>query len=140
MIALGRLYHSRPADKLAGNQERQERHAQVFEHHVPANEVILVAAKGVPGGIDVVLKKVDRALVSFFGQSVFCLQGQPVHHAVTGAFMGDELAEAIAFGGGYLRVRADVEVQAAGIDGKDIGRGVLFHDRPKEHARNLIRT
>ena len=76
--------------------------------------------------------------MSLGGKGLLCLFAQPVDYCIAGAFIGQKLAQAIALGGGYLGVGSDVEVQAARVGGKDIGRGMLLDDGPKKHARHFI--
>ena len=102
-----------PADQLPGDQERDQHVGQPGELAVPAHQVVLVAAVGVAGRVGVVLEQVDVAGDALFVQAPLGVGEQPLQDPLAGLVVDDQLAHGVALGGGVLRVRADVQVQAA---------------------------
>ena len=99
-------------DQLAGHEERDQDFREPGEFPAARDEVVFVAAVGVPGGIGVVLEQVDRAVEALGREPFLRLVHEVVQDQFAGAVMGDQLGQVVAFGGGVLGVRADVEVQA----------------------------
>src|SRR6185503_466867 len=108
-----RLQHLAGADDdLAADQERDEDVGQPAELAVPADQVVLVAAVAVAGGVGVVLEQVDVAGDALLGEALFGVDQQALEDALAGLVVDDELGEVVALGGGVLGVAADVEVEA----------------------------
>ncbi len=57
-----------------------------------------MAAVGVARRVGVVLEQVDVPADAFVGESLFGVDQQVFQHPLTGAVMGDQLDEAVAFG------------------------------------------
>src|SRR5680860_535924 len=128
-----------PADDLPGHQERDEYVGQLRELAVPSDEVVLVAAVGVAGGVGVVLEQVHVAGDPLVVQSPFRVDQQPFEDALSRLVMGDQVADVVALGGGVLRVATDVEVEPGPVAEEDVAAAAPGHHLAKQVARNLVR-
>ncbi len=137
---LGRLQHlAGPADQLAGDQERQQHIGDPGELAGPHDQVVLVAAVGVARRVGVVLEQVDVAADALVGKPLLGVDQQVFQHPFAGAVVGDQLHQAVAFGGGVLGVAADVEVQAGAVAQENVGAAAPRHHPAEQVAGHLVR-
>lgn len=127
-------------DELAGHQERQQHIGDTGELACAHDQVILVAAVGVARRIGVVLEQIDVTADAFVGEALFGVDEQVLEHPFTSAVVGDQLREAVTFGGRVLRVAAHVEVQARTVAEEDVAATPPRHDPPEQIARHFVGT
>ena len=138
---LGRLQHlARPADELAGDQERQQHVGDPGELAGPHDQIVLVAAVGVARRVGVVLEQVDVAADALVGQPLLGVDQQVLQHPLARAIVGDELHEAVALRGRILRVAADIEVQPRAVAEEDVRASAPRHHTPEQITCDLVGT
>ena len=138
---LRRLQHlARAADQLAGDQERQQHIGDPGELARPHDQVVLVAAVGVARRVGVVLEQVDVAADALVGQPLLGVDQQVLEHPLACAVVGDQLDEAVAFGGRVLGVAAHVEVQPRAVAQEDVRTAAPRHHPPEQVAGDLVGT
>ncbi len=136
---LRRLQHlARAADELAGDQERQQHVGDPGELTGPHDQVVLVAAVGVARRVGVVLEQVDVAADALVGQPLLGIDQQVLQDALTGAVVGDQLGQVVAFGGCVLGVAAHIEVQPGSVAEEHVGTAAPRHHPPEQIAGNLV--
>ena len=79
------------ADDLPGDQERDQHVGQPAELAVPADQVVLVAAVGVAGGVGVVLEQVDVAGDALFAQPPLGVDEQALEDPLPRLVVGDQV-------------------------------------------------
>ena len=91
------------ADDLPGDQERDQDVGEPAELAVPADQVVLVAAVGVAGGVGVVLEQVDVAGDALLAQPPLGVDQQaledPLPRLVVRDQVGDESHSGVAYSG-----------------------------------------
>ncbi len=113
---LGGLQHlAGPADQLAGDQEGKQHVGDPGKLAGPHDQVVLVAAVGVARRVGVVLEQIDVAADAFVGKPLLGVDEQVFEHPFAGPVVGDQLHQAVAFGGGVLGMTAHVEVEAGPV-------------------------
>ena len=108
------------ADDLPGHQERDQHVGEPAELAVPADQVVLVAAVGVAGGVGVVLEQVDVAGDALVVQPLLGVDEQALEDPLPRLVVGDQLDDVVALGGGVLGVAADVEVEPGAVAQEDV--------------------
>ena len=137
--ARGLQHLARPADELAGHEERQQDVGDAGELPRPGDEVVLVAAVGVARGVGVVLEQVDVAADALVDQPPLGVDQQVLEDPLTGLVVGDELVQRVALRGGVLGVAADVEVEPGPVAQEHVRRPAPGHDAAEQVARHLVR-
>ena len=90
--AARRLQHlAGPADDLPGDQERDQDVGQPAELAVPPDQVVLVAAVGVPGRVGVVLEQVDVPGDALFAQPLVGVDQQPLEDPLPRLVVRDQI-------------------------------------------------
>ncbi len=129
---------ARPADQLPGDQERHQHVGDLGEVADPGDQVVLVAAVGVAVAVGVVLEQVDVTADAFARQPLLGVDDQVLEDAFAGPVMVDQLHQVVALGGGVLRVRSDVEVDARSVAQEDIAAPAPGHHAAEEIARDFV--
>ena len=70
-----------------------------------------MATVGVARKIGVVLEQIDLSPDPLLLQPFLCLNHQLLENALSRFVLPHEISNAVAFGGGVLRMRTDIEVQ-----------------------------
>ena len=136
---LGCLQHlASAADELAGDQERQQHVGDPGELACPHDQVVLMAAVRVTRRVGVVLEEVDVAADALVGQPLLGVDQQVLEHPLACAIVGDQLHEAVAFGGRILRVAADVQVEPRAVAEEHVGAAAPRHHTAEQIARHLV--
>ncbi len=102
------------------------------------DEVVLVAAVGVAGGVGVVLEQVDLAGDALVVQPLLGVEEQPLEDPLPRLVVGDQLDDVVALGGGVLRVAADVEVEPGAVAQEDVAAAAPADDLAEQVARHLV--
>ena len=126
-------------DDLPADQERDEDVGEPAELAVPADQVVLVAAVAVAGGVGVVLEQVDVAGDALLGEALLGVDQQALEDPLAGLVVDDELGEVVALGGGVLGVAADVEVEPGAVAQEDVGAAPPRDHPPEQVAGDLVR-
>ena len=126
-------------DDLPADQERDEDVGQPAELAVPADQVVLVAAVAVAGGVGVVLEQVDVAGDALLGEALLGVDEQALEDPLPRLVVDDELGEVVALGGGVLGVAADVEVEPGAVAQEDVGAAPPGDHPPEQVAGDLVR-
>ena len=127
-----------PDHDLAGHQERDEDVGEPAELTGAADEVVLVAAVGVAGGVGVVLEQVDVAGDALLVEAVLGVEEQALEDPLPRLVVRDEVDDVVALRGGVLRVAADVEVEPGAVAQEDVGRAAPADHLAEEVARDLV--
>ena len=109
-----------PHDDLPGHQERDQDVGQPAELAVAADQVVLVAAVGVAGGVGVVLEQVDVTGDALFAQPPLGVDEQALEDPLPRLVVRDEVDDVVALGRGVLGVAADVEVEPGAVAEEDV--------------------
>ena len=118
-----RLQHlARAGVDLAGDEERDEHVGELGEVAVALDEVVLVAAVGVAGGVGVVLEEVDLAADALLAEPLLGAAHETFEDPLPRLVVHDEIGDRVALGGGVLGVAADVEVEAGAVLEEDVAR------------------
>ncbi len=128
----GRLQDlSRAREDLPRHEERDQRLGQALEGDVAADEVVLVAPVGVPGGVGVVLEEQDVARDAVLAQPLLGLMEQVLHDPLARLVVDDELGDVVTLRRGVLGVEARVEVEPGAVFQEDVGvtRGMTFSNK-----------
>ena len=96
--------------------------ASLLNSPCAADEVVLVAAVGVAGGVGVVLEEVDVAGDALVVQALLGVDEQSLEDPLPRLVVGDQLDDVVALGGGVLRVAADVEVEPGAVAQEHVAR------------------
>ena len=134
----GLQHLARPADDLAGDQERHEDVGQPAELPVPADQVVLVTAVGVAGRVGVVLEQVDVAGDAFLAQPPLGLHQQAFEDALPRLVVGDEVEDVVALRGGVLGVAAHVEVEPGPVLEEHVAAASPGHDPAEQVPGDLV--
>ncbi|CPU64526.1 Uncharacterised protein [Mycobacteroides abscessus] len=97
-----------------------------------------MAAVRVAGGVGVVLEQVDVATDALVGETLLGIDEQIFQNTLAGAVMGDQLHQAVAFGGGVFRVATDVEVEPGAVAQKDVGAATPGHHAAEQVPSDLV--
>ena len=97
-----------------------------------------MAAVGVARRVGVVLEQVDVAADALVGQPLLGVDQQVFQHPLARAVVGDQLHQAVAFGGGVLGMAADVEVQPGAVAQENVGAAAPGHHPPKQVAGHFV--
>ena len=127
-------------DDLAGHQERDQHVGEPAELAGPADQVVLVAAVGVAGGVGVVLEQVDLAGDALVVQPLLGVEQQPLEDPLPRLVVGDQLDHVVALGRGVLRVAADVEVEPGAVAQEDVAAAPPADHLAEQVARHLVRA
>ena len=125
---------------LPGHQERDQHVRQPAELPRPADQVVLVAAVGVAGGVGVVLEQVDLAGDALVVQPLLGVEQQPLEHPLPRLVVGDQLGDVVALRRGVLGVAADVEVEPGAVAQEDVARPAPADDLAEQVAGDLVGT
>ena len=137
--AAGRLQHlPRARVDLAGHEERDEHVGELGEVAVALDEVVLVAAVGVAGGVGVVLEQVDLAADALLAEPLLGAADQALEVALPRLVVDDEILDRVALGRGVLGVAADVEVEAGAVLEEHVARAAPRHDAAEQVAGDLV--
>ncbi len=99
-----------------------------------------MAAIRVARRVGVVLEQVDVTADALISEPLLGVYQQVFQHPFAGAVVGDQLHQAVAFGGGVLRVASDVEIQAGSVAKEDVGASAPGHDATEQVAGHLVRA
>ena len=125
-------------EDLAGDEEGDEPFGQPLEGHVPADQVVLVAAVGVAGGVRVVLEEQDVAGDAVFAEPLLRLVQQVLDDALARLVMDDEVGDVVALGRGVLGMEARVEIEAGAVLEEDVGVAGARDDLLEEVPRHVV--
>src|SRR3989454_1454444 len=100
---------------LPGDEEGDEPLGQPLEAHVPAHEVVLVAAVRIARRVGVVLEQEDVARDPVRAQALLGLVQEVFDDALARLVVNDELGHVVAFGRRVLGVEPRVEIQARSV-------------------------
>ena len=135
----GGLRHLAGADDdLPGHQERDQHVGEPAELAGAADQVVLVAAVGVAGGVGVVLEQVDLAGDALVVQPLLGVEQQPLEDPLPRLVVGDQLDDVVALGRGVLGVAADVEVEPGAVAQEDVAAAAPADDLAEQVARHLV--
>ena len=137
--AARRLQHLPGAgEDLARDEEGDEPFGQPLEGHVPADEVVLVAAIGVAGGVRIVLEQQDVAGDAVFPKPLLRLVQQVLDDALARLVVDDEVGDVVALGRGVLGMEARVEIEAGAVLEEDIGVAGARDDLLEQVPRDIV--
>jgi hypothetical protein len=136
--ARGLLHLAGAADDLPRHQERDQDVGEPAELATAADQVVLVAAVGVAGGVGVVLEQVDVAVDAVVGEPVLGVDHQPFEDPLPCPVVRDEVDQVVALGRRVLGVAADVEVEPRTVAQEDVAAAPPRHDPSEEVARHLV--
>src|SRR4051794_25175201 len=137
--AWGLDHLARTADDLPGHQERDQHVGELGELSVPADQVVLVAAVGVAGGVGVVLEEVHIPGDALVVQPALRVDQEPLEDPLPRLVVRDQIDDVVALRGGILRVAAHVEVQPRAVAQEDVAAAAPGHHLAEQVAGNLIR-
>src|SRR5580693_1400604 len=135
----GLQHLARATDELAGDQERQQHIGDAGELARPHDQVVLMAAIRVAGRVGVVLEQIDVAADAFVGEPLLGVDEQVFQHPLAGTVVGDQLHQAVAFGGGIFRMAAHVEVQPCAVAQENVGAATPGDHPAEQVAGHLVR-
>ena len=137
--AARRLQHLAGAGvDLAGHEERDEHVGELGEVAVALDEVVLVAAVGVAGGVGVVLEEVDLAADALLAQTLLGAADEAFEDPLPRLVVHDEIGDGVALGRGVLGVAADVEVEAGAVLEEHVARPAPRHHPAEQVAGDLV--
>src|SRR5881296_3128475 len=137
--AARRLEHlPRAREYLSRDEERDQRLGQPLERHVAADEIVLVAAVRVPGGIRVVLEEQDIARDPVLAQPLLGLVQKVLDDALARLVVDHQLGDVIALRRRVLRVETGVEVEARAVLEEDVGVPGAGDDFLEEIPRDVV--
>src|SRR5699024_10641077 len=125
-------------EDLPGDQERDEHIGHPGKVPAALDEVVLVAAVGVAGRVEVVLEQVDAPVDAVGGEPFLGVLEQALQDALTCLVLGDQLAQVVAFCGGVLGVGAHVQVQPGAIAEEHVRGTAPGHDFAEQVAGGLL--
>ena len=102
------------------------------------DQVVLVAAVGVAGGVGVVLEQVDLAADALLAQTLLRAAHEALEDPLPRLVVDDEVLDRVALGGGVLGVAADVEVEARTVLEEHVARTAPRHDPAEQVAGDLV--
>ena len=138
--ARGLQHLARAGVDLAGHEERDQDVGELAEVAVALDEVVLVAAVGVAGGVGVVLEEEDLAADAFLAQPLLGAVDETFEDPLPRLVVHDEVRDRVALGGRVLGVAADVEVEPRAVLEEDVARPAPRDDPPEQVARDLVRA
>jgi len=97
-----------------------------------------VAAVGVARRVGVVLEQVDIAADTLVGQPLLGIDEQVFEHSLAGAVVGDQLCQAVAFGGGVFGVAAHIEVQPGAVAEENVRAAAPGNHAPEQVAGYFV--
>ena len=137
--AAGRLQHlARAGVDLAGHEERDQHVGELGEVAVALDEVVLVAAVRVAGGVGVVLEQEDLAADALLAQPLLGAAHEALEDPLPRLVVHDEVGDRVALGRGVLGVAADVEVEAGAVLEEDVARAAPRDDPAEQVAGDLV--
>ena len=113
-------YLSGAADHLPGHQERRQDARQPPQILMPRDQVVLMAAVRVPGGVRVVLEQVDVPADPLRAQPVAGVRHQPLQDPLARLVVRDQVDHAVALRGGVFGMTAHVKIEAAAVAQEDV--------------------
>ena len=131
-------YLARPREDLAGDEEGDEPFGQPLEGHVPAYQVVLVAAVGVSRGVGVVLEEENVAGDAVLTQPLLRLMQQILDDPFPRLVVDDEIGNVVALRSGVLGVEARVEVEPRPVFEEDVGVARSRDDLLEEVAGDVV--
>ena len=105
---------------------------------VALDEVVLVAAVGVAGGVGVVLEEEHLAADALLAQALLGAPHEPLEDALPRLVVHDEVGDRVALGRRVLGVAADVEVQPGAVLEEHVARPAPRDDPAEEVAGDLV--
>ena len=136
-----RLQHLAGAgDQLPGDQERDQPVGDLGELAAPGDQEVLVAAVGVAGRVGVVLEQVDVAADALLGEPGLGVDDQVLQDPLARLVVRDQRGQVVAFGGGVLGVRSDIEVQPGPVAQEDVRRATPGHHATEQVPGHLVRA
>ena len=137
--AAGGLQHlARAGVDLAGHEERDQHVGELGEVAVALDEVVLVAAVGVAGGVGVVLEEEDLAADALLAEPLLGAPHEPFEDPLPRLVVHDEVGDRVALGRRVLGVAADVEVEAGAVLEEDVARAAPRDDPAEQVAGDLV--
>src|SRR3712207_6688758 len=106
---------------------------------ISADQVVLVAAVAVAGGVGVVLEQVDVAGDALLGEALLGVDQEALEDPLPRLVVDDELGEVVALGGRVLGVAAGVEVEPGAVAQEDVRAAAPGDHPPEQVARDLVR-
>ena len=111
---------------------------QPLEGHVPAHQVVLVAAVGVSRRVGVVLEEEDVAGDAVLAQPLLRLVQEVLDDTLARLVVDDELGDVVALGSGVLGMEAGVEVEPRAVLEEDVGVARPGDDLLEEVAGDVV--
>jgi hypothetical protein len=115
-----------------------KRLGEPLERHVAADQVVLVAAVRVAGGVGVVLEEQDVARDAVLAQPLLGLVQKVFHDPLAGLVVDDQLGHVVALGRGVLRMEPGVEVQAGAVLEEHVGVAGARDDLLEQVPRDVV--
>ena len=106
---------------LAAHEKRDQSVDHPLEVTLATDQVVLVAAVGVSGGIGVVLEEVDLAPDALLCQSFLGGVLKSFEHPLPCPIVGHEVVQAVALRSGVLGVAPDIQVEPGAVLEEDVG-------------------
>ena len=104
----------------------------------PTDQVVLVAAIGVPGGVSVVLEQEDVPGDAFLAQPEVGVHQQPLDDSLARLVVRDQVHQVVALRGGVLRMATYVQIEASTVAQEHVTASSPGHHAPEQVARYLV--
>jgi hypothetical protein len=106
---------------------------------VPGDQVVLVAAVRVAGGVGVVLEQVDLTGDALVVQALLRVDEQALQDPLAGTVVHHHVGHRVTLGRGVLRVRSDVQIETGAVAEEDVARPAPGDDPAEQVAGDLVR-
>ena len=134
-----RLQHlAGPGEYLAGHEEGDEPRGEAFERDVPARQIVLVTAVGVPNRIRVVLEGEDGSTEILLPKQAAGAEEEVRDDALASLVVGHQIDDLVGLRGRVLRVKPGVEIQAASVLEEHIPAPRTGHDPLEDMADDVL--
>src|SRR5207248_5527876 len=107
---------------------------------VALDEVVLVAAIRVAGGVGVVLEQEHRASDALLAEALLGAAHEAFEDALTRLVVHNQVCDRVALGAGVLGVAADVEVEPGAVLEEHVAGAAPRNDPPEQVASDLVRA
>ena len=134
----GLKHLARAREDLPGHEERDQALGQPLEGHVPADQVVLVAAVGVARGVGVVLEEQDVAGDAVLAEPLLGLVQQVLHDALARLVVDHQIGDVVALGGRVLGMEPGVEIEARPVLEEHVGVAGARDDLLEEVPRHVV--
>jgi hypothetical protein len=136
--ALRLHYSARAADKLPGDQERDQDAGQPAELAAPGDQVILLAAVRTAWRVGAGLEHRDLASVAFFAQPLASVREQPFQDPLARLVMHDQFRRTAALRRRVLGAAGRLQVQPAAVPEQHADGLAPGRDRAEQAAPCLL--